>query len=98
MFPKPKKSPRTSSIVQIIFAFWFFEISEDILRMQKFVIGLDSFSYQCLYMYLTDHFDSTSPYIDYPVESCRIIVILFGSLLPTPCLINMFTALKGFQF
>ena len=27
----PKKSPRTSSIVQIIFSFWFFEISEGIL-------------------------------------------------------------------
>ena len=39
----PKKSPRTSSIVQIIFSFWSFEISEDILRNQKF-IGLDSIS------------------------------------------------------
>ena len=28
----PKKSPRTSSIVQIIFSFWSFEISEGILR------------------------------------------------------------------
>ena len=28
----PKKSPRTSSIVQIIFSFWSFEISESILR------------------------------------------------------------------
>ena len=35
----PKKSPRTSSIVQIIFSFWSFEISEDILRNQKFIIG-----------------------------------------------------------
>ena len=26
----PKKSPRTSSIVQAIFSFWSFEISEDI--------------------------------------------------------------------
>ena len=42
----PKKSPRTSSIVQIIFSFWSFEISEDILRNQKFIIGLDSFSNQ----------------------------------------------------
>ena len=39
----PKKSPRTSSIVQIIFSFWSFEIGEDILRNQKF-IGLDSIS------------------------------------------------------
>ena len=30
----PKKSPRTSSIVQIIYSFWSFEISEDILRNQ----------------------------------------------------------------
>ena len=31
----PKKSPHTSSIVQIIFSFWSFEISEGILRNQK---------------------------------------------------------------
>ena len=42
----PKKSPRTSSIVQIIFSFWSFEISQGILRYQKIVIGLDSFSNQ----------------------------------------------------
>ena len=35
----PKKSPRTSSIVQVIFSFWSFEISEDSLRNQKFIIG-----------------------------------------------------------
>ena len=35
----PKKSPRTSSIVQVIFSFRSFEISEDILRNQKFIIG-----------------------------------------------------------
>ena len=29
-------------------SFWSFEISEDFLRNQKFIIGLDSFSYQCL--------------------------------------------------
>ena len=40
----PKKSPRTSSIVQIIFSFWSFEISEGILRNQKIAIGLESFS------------------------------------------------------
>ena len=33
----PKKSPRTSSIVQVIFSLWSFEISEDILRNQKFI-------------------------------------------------------------
>ena len=35
----PKNSPRTSSIVQVIFPFWSFEISEDILRNPKFIIG-----------------------------------------------------------
>ena len=35
----PKKSPRTSSIVQVIFSFWSFEISDDIQRTQKFIIG-----------------------------------------------------------
>ena len=34
-----KKSPRTSSIGQVIFSFWAFEISEGILRNQKFIIG-----------------------------------------------------------
>ena len=43
-----KKSPRTSSIVQIIFSFWSFEISEGILRNQKITIGLESFSNQSL--------------------------------------------------
>ena len=39
----PKKSPCTSSIVQIIFSFWSFEISEGILRDHKIIISLDSF-------------------------------------------------------
>ena len=42
-----KTSPRTSTIVQ----FWSFEISEHILRNQKLLIGLDSYSRQ-LFMYL----------------------------------------------
>ena len=33
----PKKSPRTSFIVQVIFSFWSLEISEDILRNQNFL-------------------------------------------------------------
>ena len=33
----PKKSARTSSIGQVIFSFCSFEISEDILRNQKFI-------------------------------------------------------------
>ena len=39
----PIKSPSTSSIVQVIFSFLSFEISEDILRNQKLIIGQDSF-------------------------------------------------------
>ena len=33
----PKKSPRTSPIVQIVFYFWPFEISGNILRIKKLV-------------------------------------------------------------
>ena len=44
----PKKSPRTSSIVQIIFSFWSFEISGGILTNQKIINGLDSFFKQYL--------------------------------------------------
>ena len=46
----PKKSPRTSFIMQVIlnFSFWSFAISEDILRNQKLIIGQDSFSNKCL--------------------------------------------------
>ena len=76
----PKKSPRTSSIVQVIFSSWSFEISEDILRNQKFTIVKDSLSYHCLYIW--SHLDNTSLCIDYPVESCKISVILSGSMLP----------------
>ena len=74
----PKKSSRTSSKVQLIFSFWSFEISEDILRNQKFIIGQDSFSNQCL-IYIWSHLDNTSLCIEYPVESCKISVILFES-------------------
>ena len=38
----PKKSPRTSSIVQIIFYFWSFEINGNILRIQK-LLSLESY-------------------------------------------------------
>ena len=47
----PKKSPRTSSKVQIIFSFWSFEISEGILRNQKIITGLESFSNQRFNMF-----------------------------------------------
>ena len=77
-----KKSPRTSPIMQIIFSFWSFEISEGILRNPKIIISLDSFSNQRI-IYLAP-FGLNSLCIDYPVESCKITVILFGSMLPNP--------------
>ena len=56
----PKTSPRTPSIVQIIFSFWPFEIrEEDILRNEKIIIGLDSYSNQRS-IYIWSHFDYTS--------------------------------------
>ena len=60
-------SPRTSSKAQI---------SEGILRNQKIIIGLDSFSNQRL-KYLA-HSDYTSLCIDHPVEKCKITVIIFA--------------------
>ena len=39
-----KKSPCTSFIMQIIFSFLSFEVSEGILNYQKLIIGLVSFS------------------------------------------------------
>ena len=68
----PKKSPRTSSIVQVIFSFWSFEISEEILRNKKLIIGQDSFSNP--FLYICSKLDNTSHCIDYPVESCKISV------------------------
>ena len=71
-----KKSPKTSSIVQIIFSFCSFEISKGILRNQTFIIGFDSHSNQ-RFIYL-------APFLcmDYPVESCKITTFHFGSILP----------------
>ena len=45
-----KTSPRISTIVQFIFHFWSFEISERILRNQNLTIGLDSYSRQFIYL------------------------------------------------
>ena len=70
-------SPRTSSIVQIIFSFWSFEISGGILRSQK-IINLDSFSKHLL---AWPHLDFTSLGNDCPFECCKITVILFDSML-----------------
>ena len=46
-----KTSSRTSTIVQFMFHFWSFEISEHIPRNQKSLIGLDSHYWQ-LFIYL----------------------------------------------
>ena len=51
----PEMSPRTSSIVQIIFSFSSFEISGGILRNQKIINGFDSFSHQ--YLIFWPHLD-----------------------------------------
>ena len=75
----PKMSPRTSSIVQIIFSFWSFEISEGILSYKKIIIGLGTFSNQRFTQWL--YLDNTSLFVDFPVESGKITVFLFGSIL-----------------
>ena len=75
----PKKSPRTSSITLIVFSLKSFEISEDVLRNQKIIIGLDSFSNSVQYMWLC--LDNNSLRNDCPVESCKITVFLFGLML-----------------
>ena len=41
-----KTSPRTSTIVQLIFYFWSFEIRVNILRNQKYMFRLDSYARQ----------------------------------------------------
>ena len=73
--------PKTSSKVQIIFSFRSFESSGGILRNQKLIIGLDSFSNQPS-IYLANS-DNTSLCIDYHLENCfKLTVILFVSMLP----------------
>ena len=44
MFHICSKTANIASVVQIIFSFRSFEISEGILSNQKIIIGLDSFS------------------------------------------------------
>ena len=43
-------SSRTSTILQFIFHFWSFEISEHILRNKNLIIGLDSYSRRFIYL------------------------------------------------
>ena len=65
----------TLSIVHTIFSFWFFEINEGILRNWKIIVGSNSFSNLRL-------INLTPVCIDSLVESCKITVILVGSMLP----------------
>ena len=98
------KSPRTISIVQIIFSFWSFEISEGILRNQKFIIGLDSFSNQSfIYFVCLDISSLCTELHNYIISLWLHFAKFKGSLKrtavwPIPFLINMLTALKGSQF
>ena len=77
-----KSSSSNSPIVQIIFFFWSFDISEGILRNLKIMIGLDTSSNQDFKKYIGPHLVNTSLCIDYAVERCKITVIIFGSVLP----------------
>ena len=70
-----KKSHRTSSILQIIFSFWSFEIREGIRRNQKIIVGLDPFPYQRL-VYL-DLFGLYKSLYRLPFKNCKITVFLF---------------------
>ena len=58
-----KMSPRTSTIVQFIFYFWSFEISVNILRNQKYLIGLDSHSRQ-----VSNYLDPILVYISLSID------------------------------
>ena len=102
-----KESPLTSSIVQIIFSFWSSEIIEGILRNQKNIIGLDSFSNQ-LFIYLVP-FLIIIVFVSTIFKSCKITVNLFGSVLSNlyghrnrgmadPLLINTSMLLKDPSF
>ena len=51
----PKMSPCTSSVVQIIFYFWFFEINGNILRIQKLVLCLQPYILNSILCFLS-HF------------------------------------------
>ena len=61
-------------------SFWSFEISEDFLRNQKFIIGLDSF-FLPMFNIFGPIWKYTTLCFDYHVERCKISVILFGSML-----------------
>ena len=70
-------SPRTSTIVQFIFYFWSFEISVNILRNQKYLIGLDLYSRQ-VSNYLDPFFIYNNLWIDCLFEIRKIAVCFSG--------------------
>ena len=70
-----------SSIVQIIFSFLSFEISEVILRNKKIIIGLDSFSNLSLII-LAQFWIRLVFVLTTLLKDAKITVILFGSMLP----------------
>ena len=63
----------TSTIVQFIFHFWSYEFSEHILRNQKLLTGLDSYSRQ-LFIYLDPNFIYISLWIDCVFEIHKFAV------------------------
>ena len=72
-----KTSPRTSTIVHFIFYFGSFEISVNILRNQKYLIGLDSYSRQ-----VSNYLDPILIYIDCLFEIRKIAVCFLWLSLP----------------
>ena len=110
----PKKYLSTLFIVQIIFSFWSFEISKGILRNQKIIICLDSFSNQRLiYLFpflimvvfvstILLKFAKLYQFSLAPCcQTCRVTeepVVAETAVGPIPLLINMLTALKDLSF
>ena len=76
-----KTYPRTLAIVQFIFYFWSFEISVNILRNQKSIIGLDSYSRQ-VYNYFDPILIYISLLIDCLFEIHKIAVCFLCLSLP----------------
>ena len=76
-----KTSPRTSTIVQFIFYFWSFEISVNILRNRKLMVGLDSYSRQ-VFNYLDTILIYISLWIDCLFEIRKIEVCFLWLSLP----------------
>ena len=71
-------------MVQIISSIWSFEISKHILRKQKFIIGLDSFSIQrFIYLALTFYiFGSTWIILVFASTMLKVAKLQYFSLAP----------------